>query len=223
MKCHKPIGNYVGGFDREKDWEESKSTNFVTKLEDNVSTNNYSLYESKNTYWLCKDLEYLGHIQYKVCNTCGSAIFITESFSKVKGFYSIMFLHIFKNGITTILSDNFQSEQAKGSWVKLLNGYDKRNSGIYDIETNSFIPQDKIKDISIYWGKSSDYLKYRAYIKKSSSLHKIFEDITNRRFGLGDYENNIYCKLEYPNNIILDRMLYTEAIEDSIISIISIN
>lgn len=206
-------GEYRGGFNREYDWNEIRNTKFVDKVEDNISTNNYMLYKSSNKFWLCtKELEYLGHIQYGTCSLCpGVTLHITESFSNIRGFYPIMFLHIFKNThYTIIMSDNFQSTQAKDSWGKLLKGYGKELSGIYDIKNRKLIKSTNIESYNDYWGTTEDYLNYRAFIAKSNTIYETITDVYNRRYGVKQYEDGIYSKLVYPNNQILDKMLYTE-------------
>lgn len=105
------------GLNRESEWIEAlqKAKTFIKVISDKISAKHYKIYKYGASFYLTtEDDSYLGHLEIDNNNN------ISNSYSKISGFYNIMFTNILAHtDIKEIASDISLSPSALKSYNKL--------------------------------------------------------------------------------------------------------
>lgn len=128
----------INGMNKSNMWLVLKDTSKLIS----IVLNKYKLYRHDD-YLFLTDLEdnYLGNIIFKEFNELPKAVKILSSHSLVKGFYKTIFPFFPKDlGYNIILSDNYQSPEAEGSWKSILRN--PKTAIIYNKTTKEIVDYD---------------------------------------------------------------------------------
>lgn len=177
-------------FNREVEWNTIKNSEFTDLLFDNFA--DYKIYTYGNTYYLTdENIKYLGHIEFE-----GNSI--QSSFSKVKGFYNIMFTAILTQK-DYILSGTRLSTQAIKAYTNLSKLPDKKYK--ISIITPKEIPYDegvllehplyrvKISEKVVGYMKESIQYYYNKPNTNMSNIYLFNEAIDLKNKNILDYHN----------------------------------
>ena len=130
---------------REKEWNnEIKDSPFTKLLVKDVNANKDDIYVyGTSTFYLVdKDKQYLGHLDL---NKEGSEGKIVNSYSKIKGFYLLMFPNILTySEIKTILSDDSLSQGAINSYNNLHKIVGDNNIGVSTFKMSILSPYGEL-------------------------------------------------------------------------------
>jgi hypothetical protein len=114
--------------DQTDEWNsiKDKDDEYTRLLVANID-NKYSIWYTPSTYYLVdKDDNYLGYIKKINVNSIPNGVnnsktfIVGISYSKIKGFYSIMFKALLYNGFGIILGDTMQTDESINSWKRIL-------------------------------------------------------------------------------------------------------
>lgn len=126
---------------REKEWNNEIKDSPFTKLlvkDVNADKNDIYLYGTSTFYLADKDKQYLGHLDIDKEGDKGK---IKHSYSKIKGFYLLMFPNILTySNIKTILSDDSLSQGAINSYNKLHKIVGDNNIGVSTFKMSVLSP-----------------------------------------------------------------------------------
>lgn len=130
---------------REKEWNNEIKDSPFTKLlvkDVNADKNDIYLYGTSTFYLVDKDKQYLGYLNL---NKEGSKGKIVNSYSKIKGFYLLMFPNILTySEIKTILSDDSLSQGAIKSYNNLHKIVGDNNIGVSTFKMSVLSPYGEL-------------------------------------------------------------------------------
>lgn len=188
MAIHNGIetGNVSTG---KTDWNyyKGEGSRFIELVIDNYTPKKYRVFKTKSTYFLIKDNEYIGHIEYDLKN--GVATINAPGSTLKGGFYNLIFTAMFLDGVKEILSNGSLSKKAEKSYNNLSSHFkvmikdgsnytklSKENLFDDNITTVISVKESKIGLITDLYNHMEQRMKFIHEGNRKSSLSASFEN-----------------------------------------------